>query len=663
LSLFLKGWKKASSDKHTTTLRHANGHEMTVMHSALSPKHRASLAALDIVAHHEDAKQSKGDEYAKGGKVEPSPSPKPKKSVRQGVEDFEKGMNSSGWQPEQWIKNAKEALGMAQGGKVRTEDAETPQDRVVDPNMQWEPLPESEEIEQDATPKPKNMYSGGDVFEDNSITGRLTQYGDEVSRNIRAQANMDPNTGEALPPPVEPGEMSQQQKAEMAALPSLDDPQTVANIAAGQMTEPQAQPPADQAMTAQASVPQDASQQQAQASALPPGVEMQKAGIQKQANAESAQARAEADILQKQLDVQQEAERAYHKRFSELDMERQQFQQDIADQHIDPNRYLSSQNTGQRIASTIGLLLSGIGSGMAHQENAALKFMNDQIDRDIKAQALELGKKENLLSANMKQFGNLDQAMTMTRLMQNDIVVNQLKRAAAQSNDPAAQARAMQAIGVLTENSRKEQAAMTMKLTINDAVNQARKDPSKAQDIINVIQNVDPKRAEQLQKTLIPGVGFAASEKDATDVKESKAGLDNATQGIKRLLEINKVTGKSLSPSLRAEAKTLQQTLVGLLRLPITGPGAMNEGERKMLEGIIANPTNLFALDSSNKVRLQTLQKKLESGYNNLLKSKGLIPADPTANMTPDQKRLVQWAKANPNDHKAQIYLRKLGIQ
>ncbi len=204
---------------------------------------------------------------------------------------------------------------------------------------------------------------------------------------------------------------------------------------------------------------------------------------------------------------------------------------------------------------------------------------------------------------------------------------------------------------------------LTTQMTIQSAINRAKQDPSKAQDIVDLIQTVDPKRAEHLQKTLVPGVGFANTEKDASDVKESKVGLDNAKQGIKRLLEINKAPGKSLSPSLRAEASTLQQTLVGLLRLPITGPGAMNEGERKMLEGIIANPTNLFSLDSSNKIRLKTLEKKLEGGYNNLLRSKGLAPADPVASLDPQKKKYAEWAKNNPNDPKSKLILQKLGIE
>jgi hypothetical protein len=108
---------------------------------------------------------------------------------------------------------------------------------------------------------------------------------------------------------------------------------------------------------------------------------------------------------------------------------------------------------GQRIANAIGLLLSGFGSGASGQPNAALAFLNKQIDNDIEAQKAELGKKENLLSANARQFGELGQATTMTRIMHNDYVSHLLQQAAAKSASPIAQLQAQQAIAQLQQQS------------------------------------------------------------------------------------------------------------------------------------------------------------------------------------------------------------------
>lgn len=46
LPLDLKQFKKALSDKNTTTLRHRNGHEFKIVHSALSPEHRKLIDSL-----------------------------------------------------------------------------------------------------------------------------------------------------------------------------------------------------------------------------------------------------------------------------------------------------------------------------------------------------------------------------------------------------------------------------------------------------------------------------------------------------------------------------------------------------------------------------------------------------------------------------------------
>ena len=87
---------------------------------------------------------------------------------------------------------------------------------------------------------------------------------------------------------------------------------------------------------------------------------------------------------------------------------------DFQNGHIDPNHYMANRSTGQKIAQAIGLFLSGIGSGMLHQENPMIKVLQSQIDNDIQSQKDDLAAKQNrsktLLSANLQQFGNLKDA-------------------------------------------------------------------------------------------------------------------------------------------------------------------------------------------------------------------------------------------------------------
>lgn len=55
-------------------------------------------------------------------------------------------------------------------------------------------------------------------------------------------------------------------------------------------------------------------------------------------------------------------------------------------EEVDPDRWRKSRTGGQTALNIIGLILSGIGSGLAKQENAALAVINRNIDRDIDAQ-------------------------------------------------------------------------------------------------------------------------------------------------------------------------------------------------------------------------------------------------------------------------------------
>lgn len=121
--------------------------------------------------------------------------------------------------------------------------------------------------------------------------------------------------------------------------------------------------------------------------------------------------------------------------------------------------------------------------------------------------------------------------------------------------------------------------------------------------------------------------GYTGRNIDKTSQREFAgvlSDLQTAEKGINRLLEINKINGKSFSPSLRAETETIQNLLVGLLRTPITGPGTMSESDRNQLEKVIANPTDFFALDSNNEVKLNTLKDILRRATQNKAKNIGL---------------------------------------
>jgi len=99
--------------------------------------------------------------------------------------------------------------------------------------------------------------------------------------------------------------------------------------------------------------------------------------------ATQAQAAEQAQAAMAELEARRNARRA-----EEMAKYRQAADEHIAAEQrgIDPDHYFANRSTGQRIMSGIGLILSGIGSGLAGQENMAMKIINDAIERDLLAQ-------------------------------------------------------------------------------------------------------------------------------------------------------------------------------------------------------------------------------------------------------------------------------------
>ena len=176
-----------------------------------------------------------------------------------------------------------------------------------------------------------------------------------------------------------------------------------------------------------------------------------------------------------------------------------------------------------------------------------------------------------------------------------DQVAKKAQEMAIKNGSPMAQAQADQMIGAL-----KQKSAMLGQ----DSLEKLR---SKTVTTTAVAEKDVGAKTEKN----VPGYGVAGAADDAKQMKAILKDTELAKAGIRDLMKIAE-TGSSLSPSDRARAQTIQQVLVGQLRVPLTGPGAMSEGDRKLLENAIANPTTVFSLTSSNKIKLKELNKALD---------------------------------------------------
>ena len=122
-----------------------------------------------------------------------------------------------------------------------------------------------------------------------------------------------------------------------------------------------------------------------------------------------------------------------------------------AEQKIDPNRYMGSRSTVQKVFQTIGLILGGIGSGLTGQPNLAYKVLESNIERDIDQQKSDIETTNNLLGAYYKKLGNLKDAENMVRLDYLSQVDSAAKKAAAQTAGMEAQGRLNQFLATTAE--------------------------------------------------------------------------------------------------------------------------------------------------------------------------------------------------------------------
>lgn len=93
----------------------------------------------------------------------------------------------------------------------------------------------------------------------------------------------------------------------------------------------------------------------------------------------------------------------------------EQLERSFLDNKIDPNRFWKNQSTGSKIAAGIGLLFSGIGSGITGGPNLAMHQINSAIENDIDAQKNDQSKKMNLWKMNREALGNDLQAHAATQ--------------------------------------------------------------------------------------------------------------------------------------------------------------------------------------------------------------------------------------------------------
>ncbi len=301
--------------------------------------------------------------------------------------------------------------------------------------------------------------------------------------------------------------------------------------------------------------------------------------------------------------------------------------------------YWADKSGGQKAMAAIAIALGGIGA--AYQgggaQNRGLAVINETIDRDLKLQQLQFNKlkesgdvSKSLIGIMNQQFGNQQQAMTAARMFMNDRMANKISEITSKYSAPEVRERGLMAVEDLTQK--------------NLVLKQQFEQQAKQQALIDGVQNLagnditrlSTSQVQQLDSVYkgfaeryVPGYGEAINAEQAREFQKYRAEVEPGIAGARRILNLTKDFNRVTDLSKRAEMATEVQALVGQLRLPFLGPGAMTEQEYERLKDTLGNPAKLAALPALERIKINTVMNKLQLDLKMRAKNAGLaVPQD-----------------------------------
>lgn len=384
-------------------------------------------------------------------------------------------------------------LKMEKGGKVPDPDSDQP--KQPQPSPSPEPGPVSKD-ESDKFAKGANFYAEGGAIES----------AQDNPPGVEDMGSDSPNISKAIELMSQP----QPEQPQDSPPPSLQGPQNY---------QLPSQPKGQQS--------QDPFGTEALSSNYEKGLGQEKSGIAGQGLAEAQGAEAVANAAGQGAQHLQQLQAHFQDQSKKMMDERQALMDDMRSGHINPNHMFQDMGVAGKISTAIGLVLGGMGGGITGGGNQALQFLNQQLDRDMRAQLSNLDNKNNLLHANLQTLGNLRDATDMTRLMQTDAIKLQIEKAAQNSKSPQALAAAQQAIGKLTMDS----APMEQNIAARRALLEGQRFGSTNPEAM-IHFMVDPKQQAEANKELQSAQNMATQHKNLMNAFDQVSSMGTAGRTV-----------------------------------------------------------------------------------------------------------------------------------
>lgn len=292
--------------------------------------------------------------------------------------------------------------------------------------------------------------------------------------------------------------------------------------------------------------------------------------------------------LQQDLETKKAATaKLWEDRYQQTQARGEQLAQDIASSKVDPGRFWSSKNLGQKVSASIGLILGGIGQAFGGGPNAALGIIQNQMEKDIEAQKADLGKKQGLLSHYVEQGHSIHEAKKLAMADMMDAYRGQVEMMDSKFGIPGASIAAKQAIAGITEKTAKDRMDAMLK-SAQRGLAQAEADHYHAQAA------AEQAKAKAGQGLVAPGYALgnvAIRPEEASQFRDALAAKTDISAAATELSQLVKKNGTAALPG---EVKRRMDSLRSDMMLKIKDLnklGAISDSDMKLMEAQVPDTT------------------------------------------------------------------------
>lgn len=276
-------------------------------------------------------------------------------------------------------------------------------------------------------------------------------------------------------------------------------------------------------------------------------------------------------------------------------------------------------STGRRVMAALAIGLGAAGAALTGGRNSALDIINKSIDDEIASRRNYLGDLE-------RTYGSAKDAHLAMRAGLLDALKLDIEQRGARSESDVVRAKS-QVLGaqIGAERDKTENQLQQNRFTNNLERAKLEVEADK------ISATLSAKQAEFQQKygeLYVQGVGVMRNETAAKEASTFARTVDQVKRAAARLrtLRSRNPGGTFTNRDDIAEAESVAQELVGILRIPYTGPGALTDAEREaLMKNVVGNPLSLFSRDNTVLTKLSTLERSMD-GQMNSWRKQALIP-------------------------------------